>query len=625
MRLSILKRRTTKTSRWGSRLGTIVQKFGGTSVATAEKILAAARRAVRLREEGHDVAVIVSARGHTTDELIDLAHEIDPDPPARELDMLVATGEQVSIALLAMAIHRLGHRAISLTGGQMGIVTDSIHGKARIREISTARVRQEMAAGRVAIIAGFQGIDSDQNITTLGRGGSDTTAVAVAAALNADLCEIYTDVAGVFTTDPRLVPKARKIDQISYDEMLELASAGAGVMHSRSIEFAKKFGIPIHVRHAATEDEGTVIRPETPVMEHVVVRGAALSKDEARITLRGVPDVPGVVYRVFSTVAAGHIVVDMIVQNIGRDGKAEISFTVPQADILRTLERLQPLMTEWTNAALEHGAAMAKVSVVGLGMRTHTGVADRMFRALAKRGINILMISTSEIKISALVDFERGAEALQAIHEEFELHLPLPEHKESIGFQLRAKDSTTSGMAAEERLRAIARSLPAMEDILVSGVEVDDRQARVTIRDISDRPGVADAVFHAVAAAGVAVDMIVQNAGSDGRAQISFTAPRGDLQKALNALEAIRADLGNVQIVGDDRMVKIAVRGVGMRTHTGVAVRMFEALAAAGVNVQLINTSELHVSVVVDRDQSDAARQALLRSFDLSDRDHLVN
>lgn len=598
-------------------MGIIVQKFGGTSVATAEKILAAARRAVRLKDDGHDVAVVVSARGHTTDELIDLAHEIDPDPPARELDMLVATGEQVSIALLAMAIHRLGHEAISLTGGQMGIVTDSIHGKARIREISTARVRQEMEAGRIVIIAGFQGIDNDLNITTLGRGGSDTTAVAVAAALNADLCEIYTDVAGVFTTDPRLVPKARKIDQISYDEMLELASAGAGVMHSRSIEFAKKFGIPIHVRHSGTEEEGTLIRPETPVMEHVVVRGAALTKDEARVTLRGVPDVPGVVYRVFSTIAAGHIVVDMIVQNVGRDGKAEISFTVPEGELLRTLDRVAPLAKELGATSVDHSTAVAKVSIVGLGMRTHTGVADRMFRVLAQRGVNILMITTSEIKISVLVDRSRAADALQAIHDEFELHRPLPELKEAVGFPLRGETSVATGPSAEERLRSIARSLPAMEDILVSDVEIDDRQARVTVPGISDRPGVADAVFSAVAKAGVPVDMIVQNAGADGMAHISFTVPRQDLSKATAAVESISDLLGGARPIGDDSMIKIAVRGVGMRTHTGVAVKMFEALAAKKVNVQLINTSELHVSVVVDRSQGAIAADALLETFGL--------
>ena len=302
-------------------MGLVVQKFGGTSVANAEKIRAAAERAIETKEAGHHVVVVVSARGHRTDELIELANEIHPSPPARELDMLMSTGEQESIALLAMAIHAQGHEAYSLTGGQMGIVTDSFHGKARIREISTTRINQILAEGKIAIVAGFQGIDLEQNITTLGRGGSDTTAVAIAAALGADVCEIYTDVEGVYTTDPRLVPDARKIDQISYDEMLELASVGAGVMHSRSIEFAKKFGVIIHVRHSGRNTEGTLIRPEHPSMEHVVVRGAALQRAEVRVTLEGVPDVPGVVYKIFSRIAAAHIVVDMIVQNASIDGR----------------------------------------------------------------------------------------------------------------------------------------------------------------------------------------------------------------------------------------------------------------------------------------------------------------
>ena len=316
----------------------VVQKFGGSSVANAERIMAAARRAIRAKQEGRQVIVVVSARGDTTDELIDLAREITDAPPAREMDMLLSTGEQISIALMAMAIQALGERAISFTGAQVGIVTDSTHTKARIKSISTARMRQALEEGQIVIVAGFQGIDENYNITTLGRGGSDTTAVALAAVMKHDPscpdngevdCEIYTDVDGVYTTDPRIVPEARKMDVISYDEMLELASVGAGVMHSRSIEFAKKFDVPVQVRSSFSDAEGTWIVPEAEWMREVVVCGAAMVKDEARVAIDGVPDRPGVSHRIFSAIAEQNIVVDMIAQNVGSDGRASIGFTVP--------------------------------------------------------------------------------------------------------------------------------------------------------------------------------------------------------------------------------------------------------------------------------------------------------
>ncbi|MGL5094582.1 MAG: aspartate kinase, partial [Planctomycetia bacterium] len=504
-------------------MGLVVQKFGGTSVADAAKILRAAQRALNAKQAGHDVAVIVSARGHTTDELIQLAKEINPDPPARELDMLMATGEQEAVALLAIAIHALGGKATSLTGGQVGIATDSIHGKARIRDVRTERLRQVFADGCIAIIAGFQGIDEDQNITTLGRGGSDTTAVAIAAALRADLCEIYTDVDGVYTADPRLVPQARKIDQISYDEMLELASVGAGVMHSRSIEFAKKYGVVIHVRHAGHAEPGTLIRPETPAMMHVVVRGAALTRDEARITIRGVPDTPGVVHRLFDAIGSNHIVVDMIVQNAALDGRTEVSFTVAEDDLARTMELARSAAAAiGAVGGIDAAADVAKVSIVGLGMRTHSGVAERMFATLARESINILMITTSEIKISVLVDRSRALDALRALHQEFDLHDPLPEYKEDVRFRLKSELAVEPSVT-EERLRTIAVSLPAMEDILVSNVEAALNQGRVSLVGAPDRPGVSARIFQAVAGVNVAVDMIVQNVGSDKTTMLTFT------------------------------------------------------------------------------------------------------
>src|SRR5277367_5478175 len=316
----------------------IVQKFGGSSVADSKKILAAARKAIRAQQEGNQVVVVVSAMGDNTDLLIDLAQQITDQPPAREMDMLLSTGEQVSVALMAMAIHSLGHQAISLTGAQIGIKTDSTHTKARIQSISTERIIQALNDGKIVIVAGFQGIDEDYNITTLGRGGSDTTAVALAAVLQADACEIYTDVDGVYTTDPRQLPEARRVHRISYDEMLELASLGAGVMHSRSIEFAKKYGVPIHVRSSFSDADGTWIVSEGDARRlGVSVTGAALARDEGRITILGVPDRPGVVHRIFNSIAEANIIVDMIVQNVSKAGQTEVSFTVAAGDLAETL------------------------------------------------------------------------------------------------------------------------------------------------------------------------------------------------------------------------------------------------------------------------------------------------
>jgi aspartate kinase len=400
----------------------LVQKFGGTSLADSGKILAAARRAIQAHNRGDQVLVVVSARGHTTDELIELAKEITENPPAREMDMLLATGEQVSVALMAMAIGSLGVPAISFTGAQIGLVTDSFHTKARIRNISTDRMVQALGDGKIVIVAGFQGVDEHYNITTLGRGGSDTTAVALAAVLGAAGCEIYTDVDGVYTTDPRIVPEARKIDRISYDEMLELASLGAGVLHSRSIEFAKKYGVPIHVRSSFSDASGTWIVDEREAERlGAPVTGAALAKDEARITIRGVPDRPGVVHAIFRTIAAAKIVVDMIVQNVSRGGKTEVSFTVAKGDLPETLRAAEAAAREIGATSVTHDAEVAKVSVVGLGMRTHTGVATTLFQVLARAGINIQMITTSEIKISVLVDRSSAAAALRVAHQAFAL------------------------------------------------------------------------------------------------------------------------------------------------------------------------------------------------------------
>jgi aspartate kinase len=400
----------------------IVQKFGGSSVADAEKIHRAARRAIRAKLEGHKVVMVVSAMGKTTDKLIALAHEVNPNPPKREMDMLLTTGEQVSVSLMAMAIEAAGHQAISFTGGQVGLVTDSSHTKARIRSIDAERIYKELDAGKAVIVAGFQGITEDGALTTLGRGGSDTTAVALAAVLKDSICEIYTDVDGVYTTDPRIVPQARKMNEINYDEMLELASLGAKVMHSRSIEFGKKYNVPIHVRSSLTDTEGTMIVAQTQGMEDIVVRGVTLKKDLARIVLVGVPNRPGVASKIFARVAKNAIVVDDIIQNIVEHAtEASIGFTTSAADVKDAELVCKELARELDIRQVEVEGRLAKVSIVGVGMKTHTGVAAKMFSALAESQINIQNITTSEIVVSCIVDAKDGEQAVRVLHAAFEL------------------------------------------------------------------------------------------------------------------------------------------------------------------------------------------------------------
>ena len=402
-------------------MGLIVQKFGGTSVADAERIMAAAQRVIDTHDAGNDVVVVVSARGGLTDELIAIAAQIHPDPNPRELDMLLSTGEQQSIALMAMAIHRLGRQAISFTGAQIGLTTDDRHTKARIQEVGTEKIRTALRQDRIVIVAGFQGVDAQGNITTLGRGGSDTTAVALAAVLDADLCEILTDVDGVYTADPRRVPKARKLDVITYDEMLELASMGAKVMHSRAMEFAKRYQVPLKVRSSFTDAEGTLICEETPDMEEVVVRGAAINTNEAKVTVRAVPDKPGVAAEIFAALAESGVNIDMIVQNISANAQTDVTFTVDEADLDTALAVARATSERIGAQEVTADADIAKLSVVGIGMRSHSGVAAAMFAALADKRVNIQMISTSEIKISCVIDGSSADVALQALHTAFGL------------------------------------------------------------------------------------------------------------------------------------------------------------------------------------------------------------
>ncbi len=399
----------------------IVQKFGGTSVADAYRIHLAARRAIRAKLDGNQVVLVVSAMGDTTDKLIDLAYQVTRRPSKREMDMLISTGEQVSIALVAMAIQEAGYEAISLTGAQVGMLTDNVHTRARIKSVNTQRVKHLLDQGKIVIVAGFQGVDTEFNVTTLGRGGSDTTGVALAAALNARVCEIYTDVDGVYTTDPRLVPTARKIDAISYEEMLEMASLGAGVMHGRSIELGKKFGVPIHVRSSFTDNPGTMIMSEPPGMEDVVVRGATLKREIARVTFIGLPNRPGVIAEVFDEIAGRGIFVDDIIQNaVNGDGKTALSFTVEAKDIGET-QAVAELIGKRFGVTAGIDDHLARVSIVGVGMRSHHGVAAKMFRTLAVEKINIENISTSEIVVSVLIKRDDAERALKAVHDAFSL------------------------------------------------------------------------------------------------------------------------------------------------------------------------------------------------------------
>ena len=584
----------------------VVQKFGGTSVATSEKILAAARKAVRAHQQGKQVVMVVSAMGKNTDTLISLAAEINEKPPAREMDMLLSTGEQVSVALMAMAIDSLGYKAVSLTGAQIGIRTDSSHTKARIHSISTDRMKSLLDDGNIVIAAGFQGIDDDFNITTLGRGGSDTTAVALAAVLDADQCEIYTDVDGIYTTDPRVLPEACKVSQVGYDEMLELASLGAGVMHSRSVEFGKKFNVPIHVRSSLSDAPGSLIIGGADTSE-MVVSGAAMTRDEAVISVLDVPDVHGTILKIFAPIAERKITVDMIVQNVGDDNTTNISFTVPKEEAEEAVALVKEVVAEIGGTVAPVNGEVSKISAVGMGMATESGVANRMFRALAKAGINLKIITTSEIKISVLVDRSDALESLRTIHGEFELDkIKTIEHQPGLG----KSENGVSAVDVIKRLQVIG-----MEGLTIDGIELDDTQARITICKIPNRPGLAASLFEDIAKENLFVDMIVQNFNSEQIADITFSVKRDQLADALVVAEAASKTYGCEKVVHKERISKLSVSGIGLRSHTGVAMGSFEALAEAGINVEMISTSEVRVNIVVDGDDGEKGLACLQQQF----------
>src|SRR5499425_112829 len=399
----------------------IVQKYGGSSVADPEKIKNVARRVAETAAQGHRVVVVVSAMGKTTDGLVALAQAITTMPDPREMDMVLATGEQVTIGLLAMALQAMGQPACSFTGPQVGLVTDTVHTSARIRRITAERIQSALEAGKVVVVAGFQGMTEGGDITTLGRGGSDLTGVALAAALKADVCEIFTDVDGVYTADPNVVPDARKLARVSYDEMLEMAALGARVLQARSVEFAKKYGVTVHVRSTFRPDPGTLVTKEEAGMEQAVVTGVTHDRSQAKISILRVPDRPGIAAQVFGAVAAKNVVVDMIVQNISQDGYTDMSFTLPRGDHARAVAELNEVVREIGARGIVHNERVAKVSIVGVGMRSHSGVASTMFAALAREGINIQMISTSEIAVSCVIEDKYAELAVRALHDTFEL------------------------------------------------------------------------------------------------------------------------------------------------------------------------------------------------------------
>ena len=411
-------------SAWGlvQQMALIVQKFGGTSVGSAERIARVAEKIKACKVQGNDLIIVVSAMSGETNRLISLAREISAEPDPREMDVILSTGEQVTIGLLAMALKAIGVPAVSFTGSQVRIGTDNTYGKARIQHIDETRLRAELDTGKVIIVAGFQGVDDSGSITTLGRGGSDTTAVALAAALGADECQIYTDVDGVYTTDPRVVDSARRLDKITFEEMLEMASLGSKVLQIRAVEFAGKYNVPLRVLHSFKEGPGTLITLEEELpMEQPVISGIAFNRDEAKLTIRGVPDTPGVAYKILGPVSAANIEIDMIVQNVSQDQTTDFTFTVNRTDQHRTEEVLRKVAAEIGAREVAGDSAIAKVSIVGVGMRSHAGVASKMFEALAEHGINILMISTSEIKISVVIDEKYLELAVRSLHSAFEL------------------------------------------------------------------------------------------------------------------------------------------------------------------------------------------------------------
>jgi aspartate kinase len=587
-----------------------VQKFGGTSVGNVERIQKVAKRIAQSVQQGHQVVVVVSAMGKETDRLVGLAQEISTNPSQRELDMLLSTGEQVSIALLAMALQEEGTPAVSLTGAQVGIVTENIHSQARILSIHTERIFKHLEQGQVVVVAGFQGVTQGPGtiagtmgnsfgleVTTLGRGGSDTSAVALAAALRAQCCEIYTDVPGILTTDPRLVPCASLLSEVTSEEMLELASLGANVLHPRAVEIARNYGVPLVVRSSWSDQPGTqVVSPVLPrprALENMEIArpvdSVLVDRDQGKITLLKVPDRPGVAASLFSGMAEAGVTVDLIIQSVHHDQSNDLAFTVSRSVLPDAVEAARHLATNLGCHEVAFDSNVSKVSITGVGMVGRAGIAAKMFTALAEAGINIQMISTSEIKVSCVVAAEETDRAIQALTEVF-------------GVELSSS----------------APTLPREGLLTVRGVALDTQQARLAVLSVPDRPGMASRIFQRLAQAGVTVDMIIQSQRGTATNDIAFTVPKSSLKTAQLILGQAATDLNCGAIKVASQIAKVSIVGAGMEYSPGVAAKMFGALAEAEINIEMISTSEIKVSCVVSEAQGILALKSVHDTFGLT-------
>jgi len=593
----------------------IVQKYGGTSVGSVERIQAVAERIEKTVKAGNSVVVVVSAMGKTTDGLVKLAHDISKTPSRREMDMLLSTGEQVTIALLSMALQEIGQPAISMTGAQVGIVTEAEHSRARILHIETERLMRQINGGKVVVVAGFQGISSTEEleITTLGRGGSDTSAVAIAAAIGADFCEIYTDVPGILTTDPRLVPQAQLLTEITSDEMLELASLGAKVLHPRAVEIARNYGVPLVVRSSWTDQPGTWVT--TPPRQDRALVNLELARpvdavefdiQQAKVALLRVPDRPGVAAQLFGEISQQNVDVDLIIQSIHEGNTNDIAFTV-NSSILKRAEAVSLAIAPiFKNQHTSDEAEVmvekdtAKVSIVGAGMIGRPGVAAQMFKTLAEAGVNIQMISTSEVKVSCVVDAVDCDRAIAALCHTFEIN------------------SSSTALAS-----------PSANTPAVRGVALDMNQARIAIRQVPNRPGMAAKLFGFLAEYNISVDMIIQSQRCrivDGvpRRDIAFTVARMDAENAQQKLQQVAAEFDWGEVVLDQAIAKVSIVGSGMVGQPGTAAKMFTALAKNHINIQMIATSEIKISCVVGEDEGVKALQVIHSAFDLAGSEKFV-
>ena len=585
----------------------LVQKFGGTSVGSVERIKAVADRIGRCREEGHDVVVVVSAMGHTTDELTGLAAGLNTAPPQREMDMLLASGEQISISLLAMALQAQGMAAVSMTGPQVGITTESTHGRARILSIRTDRIRSRLEDGQVVVVAGFQGTttsrDGINEITTLGRGGSDTSAVALAAALGADACEIYTDVPGVLSTDPRKVPDAQLMTTISCDEMLELASLGASVLHPRAVEIARNYGVTLVVRSSWSDAPGTRLTSRNARL----ISGSGLElgspvdgmdavEGQAVIALSHIPDQPGIAARLFETLSKAGINVDLIIQSTHEGSSNDITFTVSEAD-LELARSVSQTVLDNLGGALAAEGGLTKLSISGAGIMGRPGIAAGLFTCLSQQGINLRLIATSEVKVSCVIDSSTSSKALQAVQDAFDLD------------DSQVTLNPTENGAGEPEVR---------------GVALDRDQVQLSVRHVPDRPGTAAALCAALADNSISLDAIVQSERqhSDGSRDISFILRKDDRSRADVALAPLLAQWPGAAIEDGEAIARVSAVGAGMPATTGTAGRMFRALADAGINIGLIATSEIRTSCVVAEQDGVRALQAVHAGFELGGEVH---